>query len=176
MESINSTYFKSIRGPSLKVHFYANEKGITKVDLFPHAGEGFEWKMMGDAKKNPVFPLIQNWVETYCKRRQPTVILPLVLEGLPPYTTQVLSILRDIPFGVSLSYQELAEVTGNIQGARAVGNACARNPLPLLIPCHRVLGSHNLLGGFSAGIEVKKGLLNFEKIPYIKKRSLPSQV
>lgn len=155
------------RGPVLKVKFFVDERGITEVKLCDLENEnGVRWEIIGTEGSPLLEGLIEKWMESYSRRRQPEVFLPVVLDGLPPYTTRVLSILRDIPFGMSLSYKELAEITGTPQGARAVGNACSRNPCPLIIPCHRVLAAASGLGGFSGGIEIKKTLLAFEKIPY----------
>jgi O-6-methylguanine DNA methyltransferase len=74
--------------------------------------------------------------------------------------------LKKIPYGKSLSYGELARKIGKPKASRAVGNACGKNPIPILIPCHRVLGSQDNLGGFSAGLKLKKTLLSIEKIPF----------
>lgn len=160
------------KGPAIRAEFCLGEKGIEKISLTFKKSGCFEWCFSGTNPKPAMLDLIKEWVESYCKGRQPDIILPIMFKGLPPYTTQVLSILRDIPFGLSLTYQALAEISGNPKGARAVGNACARNPFPLIIPCHRVLASNNQLGGFSGGPEIKKCFLNFEGIPF-KVRSSP---
>lgn len=153
------------RGPSLKVNFFVDERGITEIKLSALPFEsGLKWEIIGAKCSDLLEKLIEKWIESYSKKRQPDVILPVVLEGLPPYTTRVLSILKDIPFGISLSYKELAEITGTPQGARAVGNACSKNKCPLVIPCHRVLAAASRLGGFNGGVEIKKTLLTFENI------------
>ena len=77
------------------------------------------------------------------------------------FTTKVLFYLRSIPYGSTVSYLEVAKNIDNNNAARAVGNACGKNPLPLLIPCHRVVASKGL-GGFGGGLERKKFLLNLE--------------
>ena len=154
------------RGPAIKVQFFVNEKEISEVRLLPNKpNAAFEWEIVTKDAPPRLAHLIERWVESYCKKRQPEVPLPIAIAGLPPYTTRVLYILRDVPLGVTLSYKELAEVTGNPMGARAVGSACGRNPCPLIIPCHRVLASKGL-GGFSGGLEIKKALLDFEGIVY----------
>ncbi|MDR3624714.1 MAG: MGMT family protein [Chlamydiales bacterium] len=85
-----------------------------------------------------------------------------------PFTTTVYSLMKSLPFGQSLSYQELAEMAGSKQAQRAVGSICKNNPFPLFVPCHRILANKQLLGGFSAGgLDVKKELLAFESIPFI---------
>ena len=76
---------------------------------------------------------------------------------------KVLSAMVDIPYGEVRAYSEIARVTGNPDAARAVGNACGKNPLPVIVPCHRVVGKHSI-GGFSSGVHRKEILLNLEKI------------
>jgi len=154
------------KGPLIKAVFHVEERGIKEVKLFPAMEmEAMEWEIQGKASPLLV-EMIDKWMESYAKKKSPDVFLPIVLDGLPPYTTRVLSILRDIPIGISLSYKELGEITGNPKGARAVGNACAKNPCPLIIPCHRVLAADSRLGGFSCGIDIKKTLLSYEKIHF----------
>jgi methylated-DNA-[protein]-cysteine S-methyltransferase len=90
--------------------------------------------------------------------------IPIVLNGLSEFTRRVLTACRDIEFGQTISYSRLAKLAGRPDAARAVGNALAKNPLPLIIPCHRVLCANGSLGGFSApgGINLKKKLLKLE--------------
>lgn len=79
------------------------------------------------------------------------------------FQKKVWNVLLSIPYGKSLTYGEVAELAGNKKACRAVGNAVGRNPLLIVIPCHRVKAK-NGLGGFSAGIEVKKYLVRKENI------------
>lgn len=72
--------------------------------------------------------------------------------------------IQSIPWGSTLSYAALAERIGAPRSVRALANACGKNPLPLFIPCHRVIGSNGALGGFSAGIGWKKLLLDLEGV------------
>ncbi|ROQ89590.1 methylated-DNA--[protein]-cysteine S-methyltransferase [Desulfosoma caldarium] len=67
-----------------------------------------------------------------------------------------------IPYGATLSYGDLARRLGLSQGARAVGQACGRNPMAIVVPCHRVIGRNGSLGGYSGGIHIKKALLALE--------------
>jgi methylated-DNA-[protein]-cysteine S-methyltransferase len=75
----------------------------------------------------------------------------------------VLTELQQIPYGETASYGEVAEKIGNPSASRAVGQANARNPIPIVIPCHRVVGSNGTLTGFGGGIEVKQTLLDLEQ-------------
>ena len=70
--------------------------------------------------------------------------------------------MAKIPFGQTKSYGELATLIGSPKGARAIGRACHTNPFPLFFPCHRVVGHGGALGGFAAGVEIKRKLLEFE--------------
>jgi O-6-methylguanine DNA methyltransferase len=88
--------------------------------------------------------------------------LPLDLEG-SPFHLQVWQELRKIPLGETISYQEMARRLGNPKAARAVGQACGANPIPLIVPCHRVIAANGALGGFSSGLERKRWLLAHEK-------------
>jgi len=70
--------------------------------------------------------------------------------------------IEKVPYGETISYGELAANAGNPGSARAAGNACGKNPIPLVIPCHRVIASNGKLGGFTGGLEMKMFLLNIE--------------
>jgi len=85
---------------------------------------------------------------------------PLADHGAP-FMRKVREKMRKIPWGHALTYQELAAKAGSPKASRAVGQACARNPLPLIIPCHRVL-AENGIGGFGYGVEWKSALLALE--------------
>ena len=89
--------------------------------------------------------------------------LPLAPEGTP-FQTQVWQALRTIPYGEVISYAELASKLGRSHdAARAVGAANGKNPLPILIPCHRVIGSNGHLTGYAGGIHLKEALLVLER-------------
>lgn len=89
-------------------------------------------------------------------------IPPLDLRAGTEFQRSVWEALRAIPPGRTRSYGELAAQVGRPGGARAVGQACGANPIPLLIPCHRVLAAQGRLGGFSGGLAWKRRLLERE--------------
>lgn len=86
--------------------------------------------------------------------------LPLALDG-SPFEMRVWKALLQIPYGETRSYGEIAAVCDNPKAARAVGQAVHRNPLPIVIPCHRVVGASNL-GGYAGGLKIKHFLLRLE--------------
>ena len=87
--------------------------------------------------------------------------LPLDLQGTP-FQKKVWRELQRIPQGQKISYRKLAERVGSPRGFRAVGQANRRNPVPIIIPCHRVIAADGSLGGYSSGIDRKKWLLKHE--------------
>ncbi|MFZ4525604.1 MAG: methylated-DNA--[protein]-cysteine S-methyltransferase [Chlorobium sp.] len=88
--------------------------------------------------------------------------LPLAPAGTP-FMLAVWRILSKIPYGTTVSYRDVAVALGNPFAARAVGMANHRNPLPLFIPCHRVIGSDGTLAGYRGGLALKKLLLELER-------------
>lgn len=82
--------------------------------------------------------------------------------AMPPFHQKALDAVKKIPFGKTISYSDVAERAGNIKAARAAGSANANNPIPIIIPCHRVLASGRGLGGYAGGLKIKKYLLNLE--------------
>jgi len=82
--------------------------------------------------------------------------------GMTPFRRKVLQELRKVPAGVTVTYGELAAACGSPGAARAVGSVMAANPVPLFVPCHRVVATDGL-GGFSSGLDVKRALLRLEK-------------
>ncbi len=87
--------------------------------------------------------------------------LPLKLDGTE-FQMSVLQALQQIPYGETTSYAEIAERIGRPRAVRAVGAANGRNPIPIIVPCHRVIGSHGELTGFGGGLDTKEALLRLE--------------
>lgn len=89
---------------------------------------------------------------------------PIDIEGTD-FFKKVLYSMKEIPYGKTYSYSELAEKSGHSLAVRAVGTVCKNNPLPLIIPCHRVIKKDGSIGNFNGGVELKQYLLNLEKKP-----------
>ncbi|MBW1806831.1 MAG: methylated-DNA--[protein]-cysteine S-methyltransferase [Deltaproteobacteria bacterium] len=87
--------------------------------------------------------------------------LAVSLPAGPPFSRRVFQLLRKVPYGTTLTYQQLARRAASPKASRAVGNIMAANPLPLIIPCHRVVATAGL-GGFGGGLKMKQALLDME--------------
>lgn len=88
--------------------------------------------------------------------------LPLAPEGTP-FREKVWDALRGVPYGATVGYGEIARRIGKPSAARAVGGACGSNPLPIFIPCHRIVGASGALTGFGGGLPIKEKLLAIER-------------
>lgn len=149
-------------GPPIDATFVIQPEGVCNVKLtLLKPDQKFSWEVVEKAASKKIANAVSHWVEAYCSGEQTMPHVPVVFDELPPYTKQVLTCLYELPFAARVTYQQLAKLTGKDGAARAVGNACGRNPCPLLVPCHHVFATHGL-GGFSLGIEMKKVLLVFE--------------
>lgn len=104
---------------------------------------------------------VRRQLEEYFAGRRQTFDLPLAAEGTP-FEKTVWEELRRIPFGETRSYAEIARAIGRPGAARAVGRANGANPIPVVVPCHRVIGADGSLTGFGGGLDAKAQLLELE--------------
>lgn len=116
----------------------------------------------------PVFDILGGWLDSYFAGGRPDISeLPLAPEG-SPFRKAVWDCLREIPYGETSSYGEIAEKVSRLLGrrtsARAVGGAVGHNPISIVIPCHRVIGSDGSLTGYAGGLDIKLRLLKHEGI------------
>lgn len=112
----------------------------------------------------PVFRLVQDWLHRYFAGEAPSSAqLPLAPQGTP-FRQAVWDILRRIPYGQTATYGAIARELGSEKASQAVGSAVGRNPISLIIPCHRVVGATGSLTGYAGGIEKKIWLLKLEGV------------
>lgn len=115
----------------------------------------------------PVFGLAFRWLDEYFAGRNPKTHVPIRLEGTP-FREEIWTLLREIPYGETVSYGELAHrleakrADGRKVSARAVGGAVHHNPVGVMVPCHRVAGADDSLTGYAGGLDVKARLLRLE--------------
>lgn len=103
-------------------------------------------------------------IDNYLNAKTKNIVMNLDFSGSSPFQKRVFRTLKLVPYGAVITYRELSAMCGNRSLMRAVAQALAKNPLPLAIPCHRVIRSDGSLGGFSApgGVKLKKKLIKME--------------
>jgi len=109
----------------------------------------------------PVLVQTREWLDRYFRGNIPGVLPALKLKGTP-FQKRVWNLLQQIPYGETVTYGELAKKL-RCKSAQAVGGAVGRNPISILIPCHRVMGAGGKLTGYAGGVEKKEYLLKLEK-------------
>ena len=139
------------------LYLAANDTALIRVEF-----EGVEHDVTGERGENAVLKLAKQQLSEYFAGKRTEFDLPLEMTGTD-LQLKVWCALERIPFGRTKTYGELAvALTKNPQTARAVGTCCGRNPLPIIIPCHRVLGANRALTGFGGGVWRKEWLLKHE--------------
>lgn len=121
-----------------------------------------------EKKSLPVFDQTAQWLDIYFGGREPDFMPPLYMEATP-FRKAVWEILLNIPYGSTLTYGRIAEMIAKQRGiprmsAQAVGGAVGHNPISIIIPCHRVVGTSGSLTGYGGGIQRKIQLLALEKV------------
>ncbi len=145
-------YSKTIDTPVGKLGLYADEDHLLRITFCE--ADKFD-------RSNAILEKTEKQLNEYFAGRRRVFDLPIKLEGTE-FRKSVWNELMRIPFGNTISYQELASRVGGIKKARAVGCANHYNPIPVIVPCHRVIRKNGDLGGFAGGLDVKRFLLDLE--------------
>lgn len=114
-------------------------------------------------KSLSVFRQAKEWPDLYFCGEIPDFTPPLSMSGLP-FRLAVRELLMQIPYGETTTYSELARRTGKLMSAQAVGGAVGHNPISIIVPCHRVVGSSGSLTGYAGGVDRKVALLRLEGV------------
>lgn len=165
--------------PSLTYDFYntpwgrgltaASVSSVVRVYLPSEPEEKLLERMRKDldgsslTEGGPISRKMADELERYFRGEKIRFSCPLDLESLTPFQRRVATAASEIPYGSVDTYGGLARKAGSPRAFRAAGQVMARNNLPIVIPCHRVLGQGGLLGGFSSGLEWKVRLLEMER-------------
>jgi len=161
-------YLGEIRNtPIGTVSVAAGPRGLLRVDFIPAAEHQTTGLPLADLRARDSFPMLDEalrQIGEYLDGRRRDFDLPVDWSLFQPFQARALRACAAIPFGQVRTYGELAAEMGHPRAARAVGAAMAANPLPLLLPCHRVVGSDRCLHGYSApgGLNTKAWLLRLE--------------
>lgn len=152
-------YYTTMESPVGGLRLVAEELGLRTV-----------WFLRGSKKEAPdkdwkedaaFFADVMRQLRAYFAGELREFEIPLLMEGTE-FQKRVWKSLQTIPYGQTISYGELARKMGDPKAVRAVGAANGQNPIPIIVPCHRVIGSNGSLTGFGGGLENKKKLLELE--------------
>ena len=158
--------FLKINLGSFELSAEAEEREIVRISLFPFKtcflSSHSETRKSETMQLSPILEHLKCDLLNYVQGERVNFMdYPLKLDGYSPFLIRIWTLTREIPYGGVRSYKWLAQKVCT-RGYRAVGAALARNPFPILVPCHRVIRENGSLGGYSAGIELKKKLLKIE--------------
>jgi O-6-methylguanine DNA methyltransferase len=156
-------YAEPFDSPLGTLTIVASDKGICSI----HFGEKQIIHQLNDIQQvEKYLSLCKQQLVDYFEGKRITFSLNLAISGTP-FQVQVWRVLQEIPFGQTISYKELAHRIGNVNACRAVGMANNRNPLPIIIPCHRVVGASGKMVGYACEIWRKQWLLEHESRNFI---------
>lgn len=147
-------YRSLLRAFDLQLAIFASGKGVVRLSV----GDKVENQLPPNAHTEEA---VSQLVEYFQGERTEFDLRIDVQQGTD-FQRQVWKELHTIPYGSIVSYRELATAIGNAKAVRAVGRANGMNPIPIIVPCHRVIGSDGLLTGYALGLELKQRLLNLE--------------
>lgn len=152
-----------LKSPLGNLKLVASNRGIRAI--LWESVRSLHCKTLGHSQTAPTFLTgALRQLNEYFLRKRTSFELPLDLQGTPFQLTTWKTLLA-IPYGRTLSYEDLAISMGDKNLRRAVGVANSKNPVPIVVPCHRVIGKDGSLTGFAAGIRIKKFLLDLEGYP-----------
>jgi len=165
MEIVRGAWFDS---PIGKLRIASTEAGLAYLELPRAGGRGFAgWlaRAIRDARREEAFAPNRDAIRQvleYLAGKRTSFDLQLDLRGTP-FQTSVWRALLAIPYGETRSYAQVARAVGKPDAVRAVGTANGSNPVPLIVPCHRVIQSGGKLGGYGGGLDLKRRLLAMEQ-------------
>ena len=152
------TYYDSPLGT---VTLQANEQGLLGVWFETHTTKPEDLGTQEDSF--PIFQPVKDQLDRYFAGEAVQFDVPIAAKGTP-FQQSVWNALTTIPYGETWSYAQLADAIGNPKAVRAVGLANGKNPVSVIVPCHRVIGKNGKLTGYAGGIERKQRLLTIEGI------------
>src|SRR5689334_119893 len=160
-ETSMTLFYKEVESPVGKLRLFASDNALVAI-LWEH--ERPDRVKLQSAKlglRHPILLETERQLKQYFAGTRTQFELPLDARGTD-FQMKVWRALREIPFGETRSYLNLATAVGSSKSSRAVGSATGKNPLSIVVPCHRVVGSNGSLTGFAGGLKIKAQLLALE--------------
>ncbi len=138
----------------------ADEIGLTGLQL---PGQ-YRSRRAAEGSSSPVLDTAKRWLDLYFSGKEPVFSVPLHLQGTP-FQIKVWTFLQTIPYGRTVAYSDVARAV-HCRSAQAAGGAVGRNPVSVIVPCHRVIGKNGSLTGYAGGIDKKIALFMLEGIDF----------
>jgi methylated-DNA-[protein]-cysteine S-methyltransferase len=154
--------FKIIPSPVGNLKLIASDEGLVAILWTNDNAKRVKVGTLVEHQDHPILRETGRQLQEYFEGRRKSFSLKLALQGTR-FQNKVWQALLGIPFGETRSYGQLARQLGNPRATRAVGAANGRNPISIVVPCHRVIGASGKLTGFAGGLETKAHLLDFER-------------
>lgn len=154
-------FYNEIESPVGKLTLVANSNALVAVLWEREHPKRVKFGTAKLHRQQPILLEAERQLAEYFSGGRVEFDLPLEPDG-SEFQKKVWQLLREIPFGQTRSYRDLAKAVGSAKAARAVGAANSKNPLSIIVPCHRVVGSDGSLTGFAGGLETKAALLALE--------------
>ncbi len=149
-----TTYYSILPTPVGELLLTGDGEALTGLHMEPY-------ESVDGRRDDAVLRPVRDQLRSYFAGELRDFDLPLALDGTP-FQQEVWATLRKIPYGATISYAELARRVGRPGAARAVGSANGRNPVGIVVPCHRVIAADGTLGGYGGGLDRKQWLLRHE--------------
>jgi len=154
--------YKIVKSPVGDLKLVASDKGLAAILWENDNPRRVRLNIAGEDRGHPVLAETERQLTEYFAGKRKAFTVPLDFNGTD-FQKSVWKTLLKIPFGQTRSYGEIAKSLGNAKAMRAVGAANGKNPISIIAPCHRVIGSTGKLTGFAGGLEVKARLLDLER-------------
>jgi methylated-DNA-[protein]-cysteine S-methyltransferase len=148
-------YYDSMQSPLGKLYIICDSKSLKAIEFKKSSSDKLP------KKSTPLTKKIAKQLEQYFAKKRDSFEIPLAPDGTS-FQQKAWNALLTIPYGKTVSYQEQAIRTGKKSAVRAIGGANGRNPIPIIIPCHRVIGKNGKLVGYAGGLSIKEKLLKLE--------------
>jgi len=162
-EGLAEVRYDLVDSPVGELFVAATDRGLCRVSYFVDRAEDEVVRLFGPRLLRVPLDDVRRELDEYFEGRRRTFDLPLDLR-VAAFHEEVLHELARVPYGSTTTYGALAAKVGHPRAARAIGTVMNRNPIPIVLPCHRVIGSNGSLTGYGGGLEAKRRLLELEGV------------
>jgi methylated-DNA-[protein]-cysteine S-methyltransferase len=154
---LTNIFYHHFTSPIGELYLYAEKNVLIALDFSSN-----NKYRNNELTKTPLLQQAQIELQQYFAGSLEKFSIPIQMQGTD-FQIHAWQVLQNIPYGKTISYKEQAAQIGNENAVRAIGGANGKNPIPIIIPCHRVIAHNGTLGGYSGGLDIKRKLLNLEK-------------